>query len=117
MHTTHDMKVRGHNLLWGMANPEWLGNKPASSYTKFSGRQLEEILVNHIRSVMGHYRDKFPGVIKLVGRDKTRLWDGTIEFNSDGIEWTNIGTNPDRATTCASLFKRLARLTRLLSCA
>ena len=26
-----------------------------------------------------------------------RLWDGTTEFNSDGIEWTNVGTNPDRA--------------------
>src|SRR5207244_1039 len=55
-----------------------------------------EILVNHIRSVMGHYRDKYPGVIKW--------WDVTNEvmgwnnrFNSDGIEWTNIGTNPDRA--------------------
>ena len=21
---THQMKVRGHNLLWGMANPDWL---------------------------------------------------------------------------------------------
>ena len=87
----HDMKVRGHNLLWGMANPEWLGNKPASAYTKFSGQQLEGILVDHIRTVVGHYRTKYPGVVKW--------WDVTNEvmgwnnkFNSDGIEWTNIGT-------------------------
>jgi endo-1,4-beta-xylanase len=92
----HDMKVRGHNLLWGMANPDWLGNKPARSYTKFSGQQLEEILANHIRTVMGHYRSKYPGIVKS--------WDVTNEvmgwnnkFNSDGIEWTNIGSNPDRA--------------------
>lgn len=92
----HNMKVRGHTLLWGMGNPEWLGNKPARTYTRFSGQQLEEILVNHIRAVMGHYRSKYPGVVKW--------WDVTNEvmgwnnkFNSDGIEWTNIGTNPDRA--------------------
>lgn len=103
------MKVRGHNLLWGMANPEWLGNKPARSYTKFSGHQLEDILVNHIRTVMGHYHSKYPGVVKW--------WDVTNEvmgwnnkFNSDGIEWTNIGTNPDRADYLRVAF-RTARAT------
>ena len=92
----HNMKVRGHNLLWGMGNPDWLENGPASTYTKFTGQELEAILVNHIRTVMGHYRDKYPGVVKW--------WDVTNElmgwnnkFNSDGILWTNIGTNPDRA--------------------
>ena len=92
----HKMKVRGHNLLWGMANPDWLGNMPAAKYTKVSGQQLEEILVDHIRTVMGHYREKYPGVVKW--------WDVTNEvmgwnnkFNSDGIEWTIIGSNPDRA--------------------
>ena len=92
----HHMKVRGHNLLWGMANPEWLGNGPARTYTKFTGQQLEDILVKHIRTVMGHYRDKYPGVVKW--------WDVTNEvmgwnnkFNSDGILWTKIGSNPDRA--------------------
>lgn len=92
----HQMKIRGHNLLWGMANPAWLGNQAASEYTKFSGPELERILVNHIRSVMGHYRAKYPGIIKW--------WDVTNElmgwnnkFNSDGIEWTKIGTNPDHA--------------------
>lgn len=92
----HHMKVRGHNLLWGMANPDWLGNGPARTYEKFTGAQLENILVDHIQTVMGHYRDKYPHVVKW--------WDVTNElmgwnnkFNSDGILWTNIGTNPDRA--------------------
>ena len=26
----HNMKVRGHTLLWGMANPDWLGNQGSS---------------------------------------------------------------------------------------
>jgi endo-1,4-beta-xylanase len=93
---THVMKVRGHNLLWGMANPDWLGNGPARSYYKFSRRRLGDILVNHIQTVIGHFRDKYPGVIKW--------WDVTNEvmgwnnkFNSDGILWSKIGTNPDRA--------------------
>jgi endo-1,4-beta-xylanase len=92
----HNMKVRGHNLLWGMANPGWLGNEPARTYTKFSARQLKDILINHIRTVIGHYRQKYPGIIKW--------WDVTNEvmgwnnrFNSDRIEWTKIGSNPDRA--------------------
>jgi len=105
----HDMRVRGHNLLWGMANPEWLGNEPANAYRKFSGRQLEDILINHIRTVMGHYRDKYPGAV--------RWWDVTNEvmgwnnkFNSDNIEWTNIGSSPDRADYLRRAF-RTARVT------
>lgn len=39
----HNMRVRGHTLLWGMGNPDWLGNFPAASYKLFSGRELEEI--------------------------------------------------------------------------
>jgi endo-1,4-beta-xylanase len=92
----HHMKVRGHNLLWGMANPDWLGNGPARTYARFSGRRLADILVDHIQTVMGHYRDKYRGVVKW--------WDVTNElmgwnnkFNSDGILWTKIGTNSDRA--------------------
>lgn len=92
----HGMKVRGHTLVWGMANPAWLGNGPARSYTTFTAKELEAILVEHIRTVMGHYREKFPGVVKW--------WDVTNElmgwnhrFNSDGILWSKIGQNRDRA--------------------
>ena len=107
----HHMKVRGHNLLWGMANPNWLGNGPARTYEKFTSKQLENILVSHIQTVMGHYRDKYPDVVKW--------WDVTNEvmgwnnkFNSDGILWTNIGTNPDRADYLRVAF-RTARATDL----
>ena len=60
---THQMKVRGHNLLWGMANPDWLVKIMRAKW----GQQLEGILIHHIRTVMGHYRDKYPGVVKWWG--------------------------------------------------
>jgi GH35 family endo-1,4-beta-xylanase len=97
-----------------MANAEWLGNGPASTYTKFTGEDLEAILVNHIRTVMGHYLDKYPGVIKW--------WDVTNEtmgwnhqFNSDGILWTKIGTNPDRALLACGIFGPHGQRTLMLS--
>ena len=92
---SHNMTVRGHNLLWGMANPSWLGNGPARTYTQFSGPQLRDILINHIRTVLGHYRQKYPGVIKWWDvTNEVMGWDN--KFNSDGIEWTKIGNGSDR---------------------
>jgi len=48
----HDMKVRGHTLVWHRQNPGWLteGN--------FTSAELAEILERHIKTVVGHYRGK-----------------------------------------------------------
>jgi len=48
----HGMKVRGHTLVWHQQNPKWLtdGN--------FSSEELAQILKNHIKTVVGHYRGK-----------------------------------------------------------
>lgn len=46
----HDMKVRGHTLLWASHNPEWL------TQGNYSRAQLAELLHDHIRQVVGHYR-------------------------------------------------------------
>eukprot|EP01113_Clastostelium_recurvatum_P025213 TRINITY_DN3033_c0_g1_i1.p1 TRINITY_DN3033_c0_g1~~TRINITY_DN3033_c0_g1_i1.p1 ORF type:complete len:349 (-),score=86.81 TRINITY_DN3033_c0_g1_i1:73-1080(-) len=43
-------KVRGHNLCWGVYNPDWLTNG------KFNASQLESLLTNHIANVAGHYK-------------------------------------------------------------
>lgn len=45
----HGMKVRGHNLLWGIHNPAWL----ASGH--FTPDQLSKILRDHIAKEVGHY--------------------------------------------------------------
>jgi len=48
----HDMKVRGHTLVWHRQNPKWLteGN--------YTSAELSEILETHIKTVVGHYRGR-----------------------------------------------------------
>jgi endo-1,4-beta-xylanase len=49
----HDMKVRGHTLVWHRQNPKWLteGN--------YTSAELAEILEKHIKTVVGHYRARY----------------------------------------------------------
>jgi endo-1,4-beta-xylanase len=103
------LKVRGHTLLWGVANPPWLFDGAVNPATHFTSAQLEAILVDHIQKVVGHFKQKYPGVVTS--------WDVTNEvmgwnnrFNSDGIVWTKIGTNPDKADYLRIAF-RTARAT------
>lgn len=48
----HNMKIRGHTLVWHRQNPPWLtdGN--------FTPAQLSKLLETHIKTVVGHYRGK-----------------------------------------------------------
>jgi endo-1,4-beta-xylanase len=48
----HGMKVRGHNLMWGIHNPKWLADG------HYSSQQLADLLHEHIRRVVGRYRGK-----------------------------------------------------------
>jgi endo-1,4-beta-xylanase len=48
----HDMKVRGHTLVWHRQNPPWLIEG------KYTSPELAEILESHIKTVVGHYRGK-----------------------------------------------------------
>ena len=48
----HDMKVRGHTLVWHRQNPKWLTDG------KYSSEELAEILEEHIKTVVAHYRGK-----------------------------------------------------------
>src|SRR5271156_6216746 len=48
----HDMKIRGHTLVWHRQNPKWLTEK------KYTSAELAEILEKHIKTVVGHYRGK-----------------------------------------------------------
>jgi endo-1,4-beta-xylanase len=48
----HNMKVRGHTLVWHHQNPAWL---TAAHYTP---AQLAKVLETHIKTVAGHYRGK-----------------------------------------------------------
>jgi endo-1,4-beta-xylanase len=46
---SHHMKVRGHCLVWGRYNPDWL------TQGHFTSRQLSRLLREHITRVMKHY--------------------------------------------------------------
>jgi endo-1,4-beta-xylanase len=48
----HNMKVRGHTLVWHQQNPKWL------TQGKFTSRELAQLLEQHIKTVVGHYRDR-----------------------------------------------------------
>jgi len=48
----HQMKVRGHNLLWPARNPAWVTDG------HFTPAELREILHEHIATVAGHYGGK-----------------------------------------------------------
>lgn len=45
----HGMKVRGHCLLWGRSNPDWL------TQGNYAPAQLSELARQHITTVVGHY--------------------------------------------------------------
>jgi endo-1,4-beta-xylanase len=49
---SHQMKARGHTLVWHQQNPMWL------TEAHYSPEQLTHILEQHIKTVVGHYRGK-----------------------------------------------------------
>jgi endo-1,4-beta-xylanase len=49
---SHQMKVRGHTLVWHQQNPPWL------TEARHTPEQLARILEQHIKTVVGHYRGK-----------------------------------------------------------
>jgi endo-1,4-beta-xylanase len=48
----HNMKVRGHTLVWHRQNPKWL------TAEKYTFAELSQILEQHIKTVVGHYRGR-----------------------------------------------------------
>ncbi|HYO63792.1 MAG TPA: endo-1,4-beta-xylanase [Pyrinomonadaceae bacterium] len=83
----HNMKVRGHTLLWSEYNPEWLtkGN--------FTPAQMSDLLREHITRVMRHYRGK---VFAWDVVNEVFLADGSVEpsiwYDRPGIGMKGRGT-------------------------
>jgi len=48
----HNMKVRGHTLVWHRQNPAWL------TQGHYAPAQLSKLLETHIKTVVGHYQGK-----------------------------------------------------------
>ena len=83
----HDMKVRGHCLLWGRANPDWL------TQGHFTSPQLSQLLQEHIAKVMKHYSgqvfawDVVNEALDENGKVRDSLW-----YNRPGIGFAGKGT-------------------------
>ncbi|MFZ0762090.1 MAG: endo-1,4-beta-xylanase [Candidatus Sulfotelmatobacter sp.] len=83
----HQMKVRGHCLVWGRYNPAWL------MQGHFSSRQLSRILHQHITRVMQHYAgqvfawDVINEALDENGKVRDSLW-----YNQPGIGLPENGT-------------------------
>jgi endo-1,4-beta-xylanase len=84
----HGMKVRGHCLVWGRNNPDWLAKG------HFSPKQLSQLLHQHIRRVMKHYAgqvfawDVVNEALDENGNVRDSLW-----YNKPGIGLSGQGTH------------------------
>lgn len=83
----HDMKVRGHCLVWDQDNPRWL------SAAHFTPPQLAHLLREHIAIEMKHYAgqifawDVVNEAFEEHGKVKDSIW-----FNQPGIGFSRKGT-------------------------
>jgi endo-1,4-beta-xylanase len=83
----HQMKVRGHCLVWGRYNSDWL------TQGHFTPRQLSRLLREHITRVMKHYRrqvfawDVVNEALDENGKPHDSLW-----YNQPGIGLSTEGT-------------------------
>jgi endo-1,4-beta-xylanase len=76
----HYMKVRGHNLVWGTHNPEWL------THGGYTSQKLSTLLHNHIRQVVGHFRGKiFAWDVVNEAFDENGKFRNSIWYDRPGI--------------------------------
>ncbi|HYU47707.1 MAG TPA: endo-1,4-beta-xylanase [Terriglobales bacterium] len=85
----HNMKVRGHTLVWHRQIPPWLAQG------QFTPGQLAQLLETHIKTVVGHYRGKvFAWDVANEAFDEQALGKlrGTIWYDRPGIGLAGNGT-------------------------
>jgi len=83
----HQMKVRGHCLVWGRYNPDWL------TQGHYTTRQLSRLLHEHIDGVMKHYAGQvFAWDVVNEGLDENGSVRDSIWFNQPGIGLARQGT-------------------------
>ena len=111
----HQMKVRGHCLVWDHDNPDWLASKGISA-----PRRLSRLLREHITRVMKHYAGQvFAWDVINEALDENGNVRDSIWYNQPGIGLSQKAqptssryfaghTKPIR-TRCFSTTKRKAK--------
>ncbi|MFY9950200.1 MAG: endo-1,4-beta-xylanase [Candidatus Sulfotelmatobacter sp.] len=83
----HGMKVRGHCLVWGRSNPQWL------TQGHFTTRQLSRLLHEHINHVMRHYAGQvFAWDVVNEAMDENGNLRDSLWYNQPGIGFSAQGT-------------------------
>lgn len=83
----HQMKVRGHTLLWHNQVPNWFFVDPDDPTQPASSELLIERMENHIKTVVSRYKGKIYSwdVVNEVLNDS-----GNIRTENDGSKWAAI---------------------------
>jgi endo-1,4-beta-xylanase len=88
--TRHNMKVRGHTLVWHRQLPAWLAQ------ASFTPSQLSTLLELHIKTVMAHYKGKiFAWDVANEAFDegaRTGQLRSTLWYDQPGIGFAGRGT-------------------------
>jgi endo-1,4-beta-xylanase len=83
----HPMKVRGHCLVWGRSNPDWL------TQGNYTAQQLSRLLQEHITRVMKHYQGQvFAWDVVNEALDENGAVRDSLWYNQPGIGWSGKGT-------------------------
>jgi endo-1,4-beta-xylanase len=83
----HQMKIRGHCLVWDHDNPDWLAK------TDFTTRQLSRLLHEHINRVMKHYKNRvFAWDVLNEATDENGNVRDSIWYNQPGIGFSGKRT-------------------------
>ena len=84
---THQMKVRGHCLVWGRYNPDWL------TQGHYTTRQLSRLLHEHITRVMRHYAGQvFAWDVVNEALDENGSVRDSLWYDQPGIGLSGKGT-------------------------
>ncbi len=83
----HQMKVRGHTLVWGRHNPLWLEN------AHYTPAELSDLLHEHITRVVQHFRGKvFAWDVLNEAFDENGKLRNSIWYDQPGIGLAGKGT-------------------------
>lgn len=65
----HNMKMRGHTLLWHNQVPDWFFQDPSDPSKPASRDLLLQRLKTHITTVLGHFKTKYDSQNPIIGWD------------------------------------------------
>jgi endo-1,4-beta-xylanase len=83
----HQMKVRGHCLVWARYNPDWL------TQGHFTTQQLSQLLQEHLMKVMQHYAGQiFAWDVVNEALDENGAVRDSLWYNQPGIGLSGQGT-------------------------